>query len=123
MLDLLLKTCDNKNKLHFVFFDTGIEYAATKEHLEYLENKYNIKIERQRAKVPVPLGCKTYGQPFLSKFVSQMIERLQKKNFDFANDGNKSFDELMEKYPNEKGALTWWCNEYKEHRETAQTHS
>lgn len=114
MLDLLLRTCEDKSKLHFVFFDTGIEYSATKEHLDYLEQKYNIKIERQRAKCPVPLGCKTYGQPFLSKFVSQMIERLQNKNFDFVNDGNKSFEELKTKYPNCEGALTWWCNEYHE---------
>lgn len=114
MLDLLLRTCEDKSKLHFCFFDTGIEYTATKEHLDYLEQKYNIKIERQRAKCPVPLGCKTYGQPFLSKFVSQMIERLQNKNFDFVNDGNKSFEELKAKYPNCEGALTWWCNEYHE---------
>lgn len=116
MLDLLMKTCENKEKLHFVWFDTGIEYQATKEHLEYLESKYNIKIERQRANVPVPLGCKTYGQPFLSKFVSQMIERLQTKNFDFANDGNKTFEELNKLYPSMQGALTWWCNEYHEQK-------
>lgn len=113
MIDLLLKTCD-KDKLHFCFFDTGIEAAATKEHLNYLENKYDIKIERQRAKIPVPLGCKTYGQPFLSKFASQMIERLQQHNFDFVNDGSKNFEELNNKYPDMLGALTWWCNEYKE---------
>lgn len=112
MLDLLLRTCQEKSKLHFVWFDTEIEYSATKEHLDYLEQRYNIRIDRQRAKCPVPLGCKTYGQPFLSKFVSQMIERLQNKNFDFVNDGNKPFEDLLEKYPNCKGALTWWCNKY-----------
>lgn len=47
MLDLLLKVC-NKEKLTFVFFDTGIEYDATKKHLDYLEKKYDIKIDRQR---------------------------------------------------------------------------
>lgn len=114
MLDLLLRTCEDKYKLKFVWFNTGIEYNATKEHLNLLEKKYNIKIDRQMAKVPVPLGCKTYGQPFLSKFVSQMIERLQKKNFDFKNDGNKSFEELKQKYKDCEGALTWWCNQYHE---------
>ena len=111
MLDLLLKVVD-KSKCKFVFFDTGIEYQATKEHLAVLENKYNIQIERIRASVPVPLGCKKYGLPFLSKFVSQMIERLQKHGFDFANEGKQPFEELILKYPDIKGALIWWCNKY-----------
>ena len=88
MLDLLLRVRQANDYLenvrfHYVFFDTGIEYKATKEHLDYLEQKYNIKIERMRALKPVPLGCKEYGVPFLTKYASQMIERLQKVNFDF----------------------------------------
>ncbi len=97
-------------EVHYVFFDTGIEYEATKRHIDYLEEKYGVKIERIRAKVPVPLGVKKYGVPFLSKYVSEMIDRLQQKNFDFANDGNKSFDELMAKYKRCKDALKFWCN-------------
>lgn len=69
MLDLLLKVCP-KEKMTFVFFDTGIEYDATKRHLDYLEKKYDIKIDRQRADVPVPLGVKKYGLPFISKMIS-----------------------------------------------------
>ena len=111
MLDLLLKVVD-KSKCKFVFFDTGIEYQATKEHLDELEKKYNIEIERIKASVPVPLGCKKYGLPFLSKFVSQMIERLQEHGFDFANEGKQTYEELILKYPDMKGALTWWCNKY-----------
>lgn len=46
--DIILDLCErfkppNKN-IHYVFFDTGLEYQATKDHLDYLENKYNIKI-------------------------------------------------------------------------------
>lgn len=111
MLDMLLRVVD-REKLTFVFFDTGIEYAATKRHLDDLEKKYNIKIDRQPAANPVPLGCKQYGQPFLSKYASEMIERLQKYDFDFASDGNKGFAELLEKYPHCKAALKWWCNAY-----------
>lgn len=111
MLDLILQTVP-KEKLTFVFFDTGIEYAATKRHLDYLEEHYGIKIDRQRASVPVPLGCKTYGLPFISKFISEMIERLQKHGFDFAKDGPKSYDELIKKYPKLGVALTWWTNSY-----------
>lgn len=117
MLDFLVKV-RNENRynywgeIYFVFFDTGIESKATKEHLDYLEKRYNIKIDRVKPKCPVPLGCKLYGLPFISKLVSQMIERLQTHNFDFRNDGNKPFEELVKKYKNMKGALTWWCNKY-----------
>lgn len=115
VLDLLEKVLkENKYnydcEIHYVFFDTGIEYEATKRHINELEEKYGIKIESIRAKVPVPLGVKKYGVPFLSKYASEMIERLQRHNFDFANDGKKDFEELFEKYPKCKIALKWWCN-------------
>lgn len=38
MLDMLLKVC-SKDKLCFVFFDTGIEFAATKKHLAFFRRK------------------------------------------------------------------------------------
>ena len=75
MMDICYK-CDVNRKIDYVFFDTGLEYDATKEHLSYLEKKYNIKIERHRAKMPIPISCKTYGQPFISKYVSQQIDSL-----------------------------------------------
>lgn len=111
MLDMLLRVVD-REKLTFVFFDTGIEYAATKRHLDDIEKKYNITIDRQPAAKPVPLGCKQYGQPFLSKYASEMIERLQKYDFDFAGSGDKDFDELLQQYPHCTAALKWWCNKH-----------
>lgn len=108
-LDLLLRVCP-KRKLTFVFFDTGIEYEATKAHLTDLEEKYDIKIDRQRAKIPVPSGCKKYGVPFLSKDASAKINSLQNNNFDFANDGRLTLEVLVEKYPRCTAALKWWCN-------------
>lgn len=116
MLDIVVKVAQatpdiDLSKIHFTFFNTGIEYEATKRHLDYLEQKYNIKIERLKAIKPVPYGTRQYGLPFLSKHISEMIQRLQRNNFDFANDGNKSFNELLTKYPKCKSALKWFCNE------------
>lgn len=108
VLDLVLSL--RRKGISFLFFNTGMEYRATFEHLKYLEHKYNITIERQRAYVPVPLGVHKFGQPLLSKYVSEMIERLQKHGFDFAVDGDKSYEELRQKYQNCKSALRWWCN-------------
>lgn len=116
MLDLLeriKKECKRaKCQLHYVFFDTGIEMSATKRHLDDLEQKYGIHIERVKAKVPVPLGCKTYGLPFLAKLVAENIGRLQNAGFDFKNDGNKGYEELTRKYKGCRSALFWWCDQH-----------
>lgn len=46
MLDIIHKV-DIDKKVKYVWFNTGIEYQATKNHLTYLENKYGIVIERE----------------------------------------------------------------------------
>lgn len=109
VVDIVHKV-DKDRKCKYVFFDTGLEFRATKEHLNYLEQRYGIEILRIRPKKPIPLACKEYGQPFLNKKVSCFIKRLQQHNFDFAN-GDRPFKELMEEYPNCKSALAWWCEE------------
>lgn len=108
--DIVMDLCErvSPHQVKYVWFDTGIEYHATKEHLEYLENHYGVKIERVKASIPVPLGNKKWGQPFLSKQVSENIYRLQKHDFKWED---KSFDELYSEYPKCKSALKWWCNE------------
>lgn len=81
--------------IEFYFFDTGWEYTATKEHLTSLERKYGITIHRIKAQKPVPLSCKQYGIPFLSKRVSEYMMRLQNVGFQW-EDG--SYEELVKKY-------------------------
>lgn len=107
MLDIVWR-CDKDNKVEYVWFDTGIEYQATKDHLKYLEEKYDIHIRGYKAIKPVPVSCKTYGQPFLSKYVSQQIYALQKHEFKFED---KTYEELLE-----SGIpvylAKWWCNKY-----------
>lgn len=106
MLDIIWRM-DKSDKCKYIWFDTGLEYQATKDHLKYLEQKYGISIIRYRPKKAIPTSCKENGQPFLSKNVSEMIRRLQAHNFLWED---KSFDELMAEYPNCKSALEWWCN-------------
>lgn len=109
MLDIVWK-CDLENKVDYVWFDTGLEYQATKDHLKYLENRYGITVQRYKAKKSVPLSCKQYGLPFLSKYTSEMINRLQRHGFKW-EDG--LLEELIEKYPKSKSALQWWCRDKK----------
>lgn len=94
-------------RAEYVYFDTGLEYQATKEHLEYLEKKYQIQIRRIRATTPIPIAVKKTGQPFISKQVSEFISRLQKHNFKWQD---KTYDELIKEYPQCDSALRWWCN-------------
>lgn len=115
--DILIDLCekfDESSKITYVFFDTGLEYRATKEHLQYLEQKYGIHIEQIKAIKSIPFCCKTYGQPFLSKQVSEWIERLQNHHFQWED---KPFGELYKEYPRCKAALRWWCNDFKKRGE------
>ena len=106
MLDIVWK-CDKEDKVEYVWFDTGLEYQATKDHLKYLEEQYGIEIKKYKAIKPIPITCKEFGQPFLSKYVSEMIQRLQRHNFKWED---KPFEELYKEYPKCKIALQWWCN-------------
>lgn len=119
MLDLVqkvIKDLDWKGEIRYVWFDTGIEYDATKRHISDIEKNYNITIEKVRAKVPVPLGCKRFGLPFLSKDISAKINVLQNHNFDFKNDGGLELEQLLGKYNGKcKSVLKWWCNEKANH--------
>ncbi|BFK11872.1 hypothetical protein F140042L4_20300 [Coprococcus phoceensis] len=107
MLDIVWR-CDKENKIDYVWFNTGLEYQATKDHLEYLQEKYNIEIKSYKAIKPIPTSCREYGQPFISKQVSEFVLRLQKHNFQWED---LSYDELVLKYPKCKSALAWWCND------------
>lgn len=116
MLDICWR-CDKDNKVEYVWFDTGLEYQATKDHLKYLEKKYDITIKPYKAIKPIPISCREYGQPFISKNVSEMISRLQRYDFQWEDE---EYEVLLEKYCKWddkkqdwvgcKGALAWWCN-------------
>lgn len=106
MLDIITKV-DVDKKVKYVWFNTGVEYQATKSHLDYLEQRYNIEIVKAKAVKSIPLSCREYGQPFLSKYVSDMIYRLQSHNFQWEDE---PFEILINKYPKCRAALSWWTN-------------
>lgn len=110
MMDIIYKVDVNK-KVTYVWFDTGLEYEATKRHIEYLEKKYDVKIMRERAIKPIPLTCKECGQPFISKYVSELLYRLQKKDFDFKD---YNYDYMLDNYG--KVLASWWCNKHESNR-------
>lgn len=99
-----------KNKVKVVFFNTLMEYEATYRFIEKKRNEGWV-IDETKPEMPAPLIYKKYGVPFLSKKASEMINRLQRHNFDFINDSNKQYCELIFKYPNCSSALKWLCGE------------
>jgi 3'-phosphoadenosine 5'-phosphosulfate sulfotransferase (PAPS reductase)/FAD synthetase len=107
MIDICWR-CDINNKIEYAWYDTGIEYIATKNHLKFLEEKYGIKINTHKAIKSIPLSCREYGQPFLSKRVSEYVQRLQHHGFKWEDE---DFNTLYQRYPKCKSALEWWCNE------------
>ena len=108
MLDLIAQL-DPMHKATYVYYDTGMEYEATKRHLDELEEKYDIQIERVAPQLPIPTCCRKYGVPFWSKRVSEYIYRLQSHGFKWEDE---PFEVLLERYPRCKSALMWWCNEW-----------
>lgn len=84
MLDLFERIGYPAGLVHYAWFDTGMEYAATKRHLAYLENRYGITIHRYHPKLTVAQACKRYGVPFLSKNDSHHIAAMQRHEFDWS---------------------------------------
>ena len=107
MLDLFEKCKPDGKKINYVWFNTGLEYQATKDHIKWLEEEYGIEIEKCKPVKPIPVAVKEYGVPFLSKYVSDMISGLQTHNFKWED---KPYDVLVKEYPKCKWALKWWCD-------------
>lgn len=59
-------------KIHFVFADTGLEWTATREHIKYLQSKYDMKIDTVRG-MSVVTAVRTCGVPVISKRHSDVI--------------------------------------------------
>ena len=55
---------DGEHDVTYVWFDTGVEMDATKRHLSFLEEKYDIKIHRERGKMQVAGAVRNVGYPF-----------------------------------------------------------
>lgn len=112
--DVMMDLCervkhDTGCEVVYVWFDTGIEYDATKRHIEYLQERYDVPIQCHRAEKTIPRCCKEYGQPFYSKYVSERMERLQLHGFQWEDE---PLEVLEKRYPGTKSSLRWWCNGY-----------
>ena len=53
-----------------VIYNTGIEYAATREHVDYMKSQ-GFTIETIKAEIPVPSALIKFGQPLLVHSVQE----------------------------------------------------
>ena len=105
----LVHFVDVSKKIDYIWFETGLAYQAEREQLKYLEDRYEIEIKHYKAIKPIPLTCRTIGQPFLSKRVSNEIARGQRYNFQWEDE---PYDILIKKYPKCRQFLRWWTNDW-----------
>ena len=107
----IITSVDHDRKCRYRYFDTGLEFDATKRHLTYLEERYGITIDRVQPFEKVGTACKRRGLPFLSKQISQCIGRLQRVEFGFDETPE---DVLLERYTQDHIVrhIKWWTNGY-----------
>lgn len=101
----------------YVFFNTGLEMQAIKDHVRETEEKYGIEIERCRPKVNIVNATRKYGIPFVSKIMSSGLSEWQKKGipltiaeeYDEAEDKAAKRQELRERYPKCESVINFLC--------------
>ena len=104
-------------KVKYVFFNTGLEMKATKDHVKETAEKYGVEIETVRPKVGIVTAAKRYGQPFVSKIMSSGLEEWQKKGIPLsihdeywqADDKEAKRRELKERYPGCESVINFLC--------------
>lgn len=103
--------------IKYVFFNTGLEMRATKDHVSDMAKKYGIGIEEYRPKTNIVNATRTYGVPFVSKIMSAGLEGWQKKGiplsiaeeYDKAEDKAAKRQELRERYPKCESTINFLC--------------
>lgn len=110
MIDLIERTrrIFELPPIKYVFFNTGLEMKATKDHVKDVAEKYGVEIEEVRPKINIVQSTRKYGIPFVSKIMSGGLSDWQKKGvplsiaqeYDQAEDKAAKRKELKERYPN-----------------------
>lgn len=101
----------------YVFFNTGLEMAATKRHVKETAEKYGVEIEECRPKINIVKASREYGLPFVSKIMSAGLEGWQKKGIPLsiadeyasAEDKQAKRKELKERYPKCESIINFLC--------------
>ena len=119
MIDIIERTRDmfGLPPVRYVFFNTGLEMKATKEHVKETEKKYGVEIEKIRPEINIVQASRKYGIPFVSKIMSGGLSDWQRKGiplsiareYDQAEDKAAKRKELRERYPKCESLINFLC--------------
>lgn len=119
MIDLIEKTRTlfSLPPVKYVFFNTGLEMKATKDHVKATSEKYGVEIEECRPKISIVKAARTYGIPFVSKIMSSGLSEWRKKGiplsiadeYEQAEDKVAKRRELKERYPKCESVINFLC--------------
>lgn len=119
MIDLIEQTRGifNLPPVKYVFFNTGLEMQATKNHVKATAEKYGVEIEECRPKVNIVRAVREHGVPFVSKIMSAGLEGWQKKGiplsiadeYEQAEDKAAKRQELKGRYPKCESTINFLC--------------
>lgn len=121
--DIMIDLIEQTRKLFelppvkYVFFNTGLEMKATKEHVKVVAQKYGVEIEEVRPKIGIVQASRKYGIPFVSKIMSAGLSEFQSKNvplsvaqeYDEAEDKAAKRKELKKRYPKCESLINFLC--------------
>lgn len=107
----------NLPPVKYVFFNTGLEMKATKDHVKAISEKYGVEIEECRPKTNIVQSSRIHGIPFVSKIMSNGLSEWQKKGvplsiadeYDKAEDKAAKRQELRERYPKCESLINFLC--------------
>ena len=122
--DILIDIIERTRKLFpslppvkYVFFNTGLEMKATKDHVRATAEKYGVEIEECRPKINIVKSTREHGIPFVSKIMSAGLEGWQRKGIPLsiadeyaeAEDKVAKRKELKERYPKCESLINFLC--------------
>lgn len=108
----------NLPEVDYIFFNTGLEMEATKRHVRETAEKYGVEIKTVRPRKNIIQATREYGQPFISKAISQGLNCVQQKLIPFeivdeyaaAQDKTIKYRELRDRYPNSSIGINCLCS-------------
>lgn len=119
LIDLIerVRRIFNLAPVDYVFFNTGLEMKATKDHVKATAEKYGVTIKEARPRVNIVKATRLYGQPFISKIMSAGLEGWQKKSIPLsiadeyadAEDKIAKRKELKSRYPGCESTINFLC--------------
>lgn len=122
--DIMIDLIETAHKLmpslpptKYVFFNTGLEMQAIKDHVRETAEKYGVEIMERRPDINIVMASRKYGIPFVSKIMSAGLSEWQKKGvplsiadeYDSAEDKQAKRRELRERYPKCESVINFLC--------------